>query len=409
MFKINIKTVILICTLSCSLLYEMREVLLGNATDWVKKINFGILCLFNLSLLVQMICTKQIKLAYILMLLWMVFLGIVCQNDPRLIILDLFSFMPFLIGLAAGKSNIKALKSFFSISLIIACGLVLTDQQNIKDQFVRNLHDFSFSNFASGILLLSPILIIQDADKKNLETGFFVFLNLISLHCNILLGNRLGSGLNIICFCIFLLFNFWRNLYIMIFAACSLLTFFFTSNNSIIFERLFERFGIHNFSEKNFSNERFYEIELAWTELSEKEKLFGRGFGGTVFKESPLYVEKGFKDVVYKAHSMYVVMLNQYGEVKGKLLLHSFFGTLAIKGGVLIIVCIIISQAQKIFKILANQKTRFRMAINSNSLIVVIYLFACLLGLTPNYSYPLSTFFLGVLFSKPSSETKNLK
>ena len=106
---------------------------------------------------------------------------------------------------------------------------------------------------------------------------------------------------------------------------------------------------------------------------------------------------------------MYVVMLNQYGEVKGKLLLHSFFGTLAIIGGVLIIVCIIISQAQKIFKILANQKTRFRMAINSNSLIVVIYLFACLLGLTPNYSYPLSTFFLGVLFSKPSSETKNLK
>lgn len=387
----------------------MREILLGNATDWVKKINFGILCLFNLSLLVQMICTKEIKLAYILIFLWMIFLGIAFRNDPRLIILDLLSFMPFLLGLAVSKNNFKVLKFFFFISLIIACGFVLTYQQNIKDQSVRSLHDFSFSNFSSGILLLSPILLIQDGNKKNLETGFFVFLNLISLHCNVLLGNRLGSGLNIICVCIFLLFNFWRNLYIMIFAACSLLTYYFTSNNSIIFERLFERFGIHNFSEENFTNERFYEIELAWTELSEKEKLFGKGFGGTVFKESPLYVEKGFKDVVYKAYSMYVVMVDQYGEVKGKLLLHSFFGTLVIKGGVLFIVFIIISQAQKIFKILANQKTRFRMAINSNSLIVVIYLFACLLGLTPNYSYPVSTFFLGVFFSKKTSETKKLK
>lgn len=355
------------------------------------------------------ILLKQVKLIYVIILFWLSLRGIVAANENKLIILDLMSYLPFFLGLSIRKTDLKMLQLFYSIILILACVLVFLKSTDLISQDQRNLHEFRISNFTSGILLLAPILLLQSQNNKSrLKSTLFFTLNFFAVYFNFLLGNRLGSALGLSSILIYFLYNVKTNIKNII-ITLSLLLFLVTYNKnfSIAFEKIYHRFTESKLTNEKYNNERFYEIELAWEELSLKEKILGKGFGGTVFVETPIYIEKNLIQPVYKAYSMYVVMVNDKGEIQGKLLLHSFFGTVLIKGGLLVFVILLLNLFFKKICNLNKEKNNFDSHFTSDNCIKALYVFACLVGLAPNYSFPLSTFFLGVLFKRITNNTEN--
>jgi len=405
--KVNF--LLLTCALGYFIFYEMHEMLFHNESQSASRIRFALLCIIQVGLFIRNGRTKENVNKYTFAFFWLTIVGIAYQNDLKMILLDCFSFFPFLLGWTTNQKAFSVIRNLLLVEVCVGCGLLLYNRQEILSQTVRNLHEFTFTNFSSTALLLSPLLLIlQKTSKISLVKYLFVPLNILSLYCNILLGNRLGSGLVLTGLIAFLMLNFRRNLVYVITITFFAILFVFQCSGNNTFTKIVNRSDDGRFQEALKSNERFDEFELAWKELTPVEKLFGKGFGGTVFRDAPVYIERRVDGTVYKAHSMYVVMHD--GETNfGKLILHSLFATLVIKGGLFLTIITITILILRCFSKIQSGQIIANLWPYSNSVLVLLFIGASFYGLSFNYSAPFFTFAIGYTFRSHLSGFKALE